>query len=176
MTTTWIDIVDTAVKIGLGAAISGIATYVVTKYKYQSDTQLADSKRRRDAIDQVAENTEEFSHICLNYWARILDWTRKNNAGKKVNESLEEELVSIRKDLYASYKLLAIAESKLLLIGEKEAQKLLRDYGEEITKFYGSVYIGDHKVAIEEIESWRIKILAKREQVFNVLAKLYQSI
>lgn len=176
MPATWLDIVDTAVKIGLGAAISGIATFTVTKYKFQSDKLFASAQRKREALDQIAEHTEEFSHICLNYWARILDWTRKKKAGKSINETLEAELKRVRGELFSTYKLLAIAESKLLLLGEKEAQILLRQYGEELTKFYGTVYIGDHGVSIEDIELWRKNILEKRELVFNELAKLYQAI
>lgn len=175
MPATWLDIVDTAVKIGLGAAISGVATFAVTKYKYQSDKELASAQRRRESLDQIAEHTEEFSHICLNYWARILDWTRKKKSGKNVNETIESELKRVRGELFSTYKLLAIAESKLLLLGEKNAQLLLRQYGEELTKFYGTVFIGEHGVSIEDIEKWRITILEKRELVFNELSKLYQA-
>jgi hypothetical protein len=173
---TWLDIVDTAVKIGLGAAISGIATFTVTKYKFKSDKQFAATQRRKEALDQIAEHTEEFSHICLNYWARILDWTRKKKSGKVINETIEAELKRVRSELFSTYKLLAIAESKLLLLGEKHAQLLLRQYGEELTKFYGTVFIGEHGVSIEDIEMWRKIILEKRELVFNELAKLYQAV
>lgn len=46
---------------------------------------------------------------------------------------------------------------------------------EEMTKFYGTVFIGEHGVSIEDIEKWRTTILEKRELVFNELAKLYQA-
>lgn len=46
MPATWLDIVDTVVKIGLGAVISGFATLSVTKYKFRSDKELASAQRR----------------------------------------------------------------------------------------------------------------------------------
>ena len=173
MASSWLDIVDTAVKIGLGATISGIATYSVTKLKHNSDKHLSATQRKRESIDSVAEQVEEFSHICLNYWARILDWTRKKNAGNKKSETLESELKAVRVELFNSYKILASAESKLLLIGENKAQELLRSYGEELTKFYATVYIGDHGVTIDDIQLWRVTILGKRAELFKELSSIY---
>lgn len=176
MPSTWLDIVDTAVKIGLGAAISGIATYAVTRYKHTSEKSLAATQRKRDAISQVAEDVEEFSHICLNYWARILDWTRKQKAGKQPNETLEHELRHVRSELFNSYKTLASAESKLLLMGEQEAQDYVRKYGEELTKFYSKAFIGDHGMSVEEIQEWREVILSGRIKVFNELSRIFKQL
>ncbi|XKH01133.1 hypothetical protein LG325_13760 [Marinobacter nauticus] len=176
MASTWLDIVDTAVKIGLGAAISGIATYAVTRYKHVSDKSLEATQRKRDALSQVAEEVEEFSHISLNYWARILDWTRKRANGKSPNETQEQELRLVRTELFNSYKVLASAESKLLLMGEQEAQDLVRKYGEELTKFYSKAFVGDHGMSIDEIQGWREVILSGRIKVFNELSRVFKSL
>jgi len=173
--TSWLDIIDTTVKIGLGAAISGIATYSVTRLKHKSDKELSTTNLKRESLNQVAEQVEEFSHICLNYWARVLDWTRKKQNGRTVNSTLESELKNIRSELFNSFKILASAESKLLLNNEQSAQELLRAYGEHVTKFYADVYIGDHGVSIEDIQNWRESILAQRENLFKELASVYGS-
>ena len=174
MPASWLDIIDTTVKIGLGAAISGIATYSVTSLKHKSDKELSAANTKRESLHSVAEQAEEFSHVCLNYWARILDWTRKKQLERPINKVLEAELSSTRIELFNSYKILASAESKLLLNGEQKAQELLRSFGEEVTKFYGKVYIGEHGVSIKEIEDWRTTILSKRQKLFNELAIIYK--
>lgn len=176
MAATWLSIVDTAVKIGLGAAISGIATYSITRYKQKSDKELKQVQRKIDSLDIIAEQTEEFSHVCLNYWARILDWSRKKEKSKPISDSLEKELKAVRTELFNSYKTLASAESKLLLMGENKAAELLRFYGEQLTRFYSTVFIGNHNVPISDIEEWRVLILSERELVFNELSRIYKSL
>jgi hypothetical protein len=174
--TTIIDIIDTAVKIGLGATISGIATYSVTKYKQNKDAELAKTERKQKSLDLVAEQVEEFSHLALNYWARILDWTRRKNSNVIISETKEKELKTVKTDLFNSYKLLASAESKLLLMKEEEAQKLLRKYGEEFSEFFALVYVGDHGISVEEIQNWRLKILDLRKELFAELSTIYQKL
>jgi hypothetical protein len=42
------DIINTALKIGLGTTISGIATYSVTKYKHNKDSEIAKTERNKN--------------------------------------------------------------------------------------------------------------------------------
>ena len=66
---TILQIIDTAVKIGLGALISGIAAYLVTKTTHREEARKLRSRRRSDLFEQVAEQVEEATHVALKYWA-----------------------------------------------------------------------------------------------------------
>jgi phosphopantetheine adenylyltransferase len=73
-----IDVLDTAVKIGLGALISGISTYWITRQKDKSDSVKEYERRHRTILEQVAEETEQVNHVYLKYWALVVEWLRYN--------------------------------------------------------------------------------------------------
>jgi hypothetical protein len=53
--TEWIEIIDTAVKIGLGALISGFTTYHVTQLKNKHENDQVKSSAFRDLILEAAK-------------------------------------------------------------------------------------------------------------------------
>lgn len=72
-----LSIVDTAVKIGLGALISGVATYWVTKLNHENDIAKTKIKRQRELLEDIAGQTEEFSNAVLKYWVGRPRWHPK---------------------------------------------------------------------------------------------------
>ncbi len=56
---TYIEVLDTAVKIGLGAAISGIATYLATRLKGKQDSKNEFEKYKRSMLERISLGFEE---------------------------------------------------------------------------------------------------------------------
>lgn len=63
MPTSLVDVLDSAVKIGLGALISGIATYSVTRLRYRQEARQSIDKRRHELIEKAAADLEEFNEF-----------------------------------------------------------------------------------------------------------------
>ena len=57
--TTLLEIVDSAVKIGLGALVSGVATYLVTRKNHEHDLRKTAREDRRALIRSAARLLEE---------------------------------------------------------------------------------------------------------------------
>jgi threonine dehydratase len=53
---TTIDVIDSAVKIGLGALISGLATYLVAKSSHDKTIAKERAQRKRDMLEAVAQH------------------------------------------------------------------------------------------------------------------------
>ncbi len=56
---TLIEVLDTAVKIGLGAAISGIAAYLLARDSHTRDLEKVKYIRRQEALEMMADNAEK---------------------------------------------------------------------------------------------------------------------
>ncbi len=57
--TTPLEIIDSAVKIGLGALVSGIATYLVTRTNHRHELRKADREERRTLIRNISRVLED---------------------------------------------------------------------------------------------------------------------
>ncbi|ATI48417.1 TPA: hypothetical protein I7203_21585 [Vibrio vulnificus] len=174
MAITYMEILDTAVKIGLGALISGATTWKITQLQHKNDDEKQRRARKLESLESVAEQVEVFSHHSMVYWARIVDFTRRKSSGSKLSEDFLKELNEARTNLYRSYKNLNSAESKLLLLGLSDSQQSLRAFGEAVSSFYAEVYVGEHGKPLEEVKLWREDILDNRRIFFEDLSSAYE--
>jgi hypothetical protein len=176
---TPLDIVDTAVKIGLGALISGVAAYFIAKLNHDREAQKAQTTRKRDLLEGIAEQVESFTHTALKYWALTRERATYERDGDEMPETRFSEWQNISSvALRDSYKEMTNAEAKLLLLGEDECQKLLREYGEYVSKFKSESYSSKLLAELSEaqIQEYRKEILAKRSILFTKLSSIYQSL
>ena len=54
-----LDVIDTAVKIGFGAAIAGISTYLLSVKSYQNERLKYHEQDRRDLVKNMATSFED---------------------------------------------------------------------------------------------------------------------
>lgn len=173
MATTTIEVIDTAVKIGLGSIITLLGTLVVTKLNHSHESARERSKRHYDALEDIASNIEEVTHVSLRYWALIIEWVRNKNQGMGLTEKRKEELEKTKLDLFDQFKNLTIAESKLLLLGLQEPSTLIREYGEFLTEMRRQYYDGKKSITEDDMISIRKELLSKRQTLFNSLSSSY---
>ena len=172
MPTQAIDVLDTAVKIGLGAVITGVSTYLVAISSHNREIQKAKIKRRQEMLEDIAEKVELFTNSALRYYAAMMDHARSSDKTPELTVEFDERQESEKKDLRANYRELSSAEAKLLLLGHNRCQELVRDYGESLADFYGKRWTS---VSEEEARGYRELILKKREQIFKELQKNYNA-
>lgn len=173
MSTELLSIIDTAVKIGLGALISGIATYWVTKLNHENDIAKTKLKRQRELIEEIAAQTEEFSSATLKYWAYLVEHVRYAERDKQPPEHLPTRIKSAEIELFDKFSQLASAEGKLILLGSNNAQELLRDYGEYIKEFRRIAWHGNTSLKEADLEAFRSKILIKRKALYEEIRAAY---
>ena len=174
MPTEILDIVDTAVKIGLGALISGLATYGVTKLNHDKDIEKSKLKRQRELLEEIASQTEEFSNVVLKYWAYMVEHVRYVERNKEGPEDLESRIESAARELFEKFSKLSSAEGKLILLGATKAQELVREYGEYVKDFRRKAWQGNSRLTELELESYRTEILSKRKVLYQELRSAYE--
>ncbi|PPD11977.1 hypothetical protein [Methylophilus sp.] len=145
---SYLEVIDTAVKVGLGALISGLSTYFLTKSKSRDDLKRERLFRHHGLLEKSAEQIENFSHIFLRYWALLIEHVRNRKLDIHMTTQRKNELAKVKIDLFDAFSDLTSAESKLLLLGHTEAQKLLRDYGELAKRIRRNGEITCHHVCV----------------------------
>ncbi|MDN2658635.1 hypothetical protein OW491_02325 [Neptunomonas sp. CHC150] len=175
MPTTTIEVIDTAVKIGLGGSITLIGTLLVTKLNHKHDHSKEKGKRHYDALESVGADIEEITHVSLKYWALIIEWVRNNNQGMDLTEKRKDELEKTKDDLFNSFKSLTVAESKLLLLGLIEPAKLLRSYGDYLKAMRRNCYYEKESLTEGHMNEVREELLNKREALFSALSFAYKN-
>ena len=171
---TWIEVVDSAVKIGLGALITGIITFVLSTTQHRNDQKKAKVAREFEMLKEVAEKTESFNNVALRYWSLYSDWRRRLILDSSVPKS--NILLDAQHDLFNSFSELTTAESLLLLFGYNEASVSLRLYGETVIAFRKRVASLDIPFDENDAASYRESMIDKRAQLFQILNEIYKTI
>lgn len=175
MPTTWIEIADTTVKIGLGAIISGASAYMLARHNYSKSIEKEYLLKHREVMESVTIDIEEMTHTLLKYWSFILDWARNKEKGIKNSDEKSDQITDLRAEVFSLFKGISSAEGRLLLLGCKEQQSILRAYGETISEFYRYASRNNDDMDYVTLEKWRVTLLSERERLYSSLCKAYKN-
>ncbi|WP_017256011.1 hypothetical protein [Pseudomonas tolaasii] len=94
MAITWIEIVDTAVKIGLGAGVTGFATLLVNRQNHAKNIERENHLRNIAVLESVTQHIEEMTHALLKHWSFVLEKARNKEKGVSTSDEKSEKLMS----------------------------------------------------------------------------------
>lgn len=168
---TWLEIIDSAVKIGLGALIAGASAWFLARGQYSHDLRKGKVEREFELLKEISEKVERFTHSALKYWAISADWHRARRTNPEAAKS--ENLLSTQRELFGRFNELTSAEAFLLLLGQKSAQEQLRVYGEHVMNYRRTVSRSSSPMSEKDIEDYRMYIIRARESLFERLNEMY---
>lgn len=124
---TTLEIVDSAVKIGLGAAITAVTTIVVTMLRAHHERHAEISKRRFDLIERLAAEFEQIHSVFIELYgayATCLDCPNPTAA----ELSWRDARNCMVKKIVPAVTSLQGLEGRLMLIGALESARILGRY------------------------------------------------
>jgi hypothetical protein len=169
---TALDIVDSAVKIGLGALISGVATYWLTKLNHDKTIEKERAQRKSDLLEAIAEQVAHFDQLALDYWEKVANWLAFSPQTEAMSDTLSTELSELERRIKEGYKELKSAETKLSLLGELKSQRLVREYG-LFVKIYRHEIIERRKLSVGELDLYKKQLREKLEAFLTELSNSY---
>ncbi|WP_407471148.1 hypothetical protein [Xanthomonas campestris] len=173
---TWLDVIDSAVKIGLGAVIAGISAFALSRSQHYREMTKAKVEREFQILKDVAEQTERLTQSALRYWSLTGDLHRSRRSSKALSAKKEADFTESKEALYNSFHELTSSEAKLLLLGKQDAQTALRTYGDMISSFRKSVISDSEPMSDAMIDTWRTNILQTRERLLAELHACYRDL
>ncbi len=165
---TLLEILDTAIKIGLGALITGIITYFNQKANLKAQQNKENKEFNRNLLTKISSDIEEINHLILKIWA-IFDFEIKKPVLDK--EVISDRLSPLRENLFDDFNLLSKNEGLLLLYDYKDQQEILRRYGELVGAFNSYTCFRKESVSIEKTAEYKASILETRKQLYQSLNK-----
>mgnify|MGYP003604416092 FL=1 len=163
---TLLEILDTSIKIGLGALITGVIAYFNQKANISASMIKDNLQFNRNLLTSISADIEEINHLILKMWSIFENETKKTPVDQT---KILERLDPLRKSLFNDFRLLSKNEGLLLLHGYTEQQEKLRFYGELLGKFNSYTLFKSDSVDIQKTSEYRIKILAARKELYQSL-------
>lgn len=176
MPATVLDIVDTAVKIGLGALITSVGSHLLSKQNHNRETKKEKIKKERELLEKVAEEFEAFSYSVFSFWALHSYWNSSKIRGAKLSDEKQQLLEEAKRDYFVKSQQLTSAEAKLLLLGQSEAQIKLREFADLLQVYRKQVYERSTAYEPDELKDWRLKILAARKNFYDAMANAFNKL
>lgn len=170
---TWIEVADSAVKIGLGALIGGAASYLSTRMTHDRGARAEYAKRRRDLLEKVLEMMNHFEKKYRHQKA-LFDSLSQALAPDERTE-MQAEFNKMDQELRVEFEGFADASGILLMLGASEAELLLDEYREATNDWYDRSFPGRGAASGPSLDELREKIIAKRGAVMAALAELYRT-
>lgn len=138
----WIDVVDTAVKIGLGALISGMAGHLTYKKRHEHEKGTEARKVKREMLLLAVEKSDEYFQYLSEYFQKLdglIGSREKHPDMDEFWEHAKDWLYESEQKLIQARECAYIAKSRLQLLGFSEGIESLdkmRSLESELRKFY----------------------------------------
>lgn len=165
------DMLETIIKILIGAAIGGSAVYFPLRAKLQQQ-ERSRSHRRLSILEEVSKHVGKVSHVFSKYSSLINEIGAHRD---RMSLKQQQELDTLSNELVEVYEEVSIAEAKLLMLGEKRLEKAMKLYSGKMAQFRKQFYPGRYESA-EDLAVAKKDISKMREQFYDVLSERYDAI
>jgi len=172
---TWIEVTDTAIKIGLGAIITAIGGCIILSKTHAHELKKEKWKRTQDTLEGISKEFETIHK-------HLIERATTNFSIKKGIKSMEQlmgkepsdvdgftfkALEQTKEDFLNLYSL----EGRLLLLGGTKQQKLMEQYRLTATKIEG-IPITSPGI-VNELKPIVDELYQKRSDLYDSISHLY---
>jgi hypothetical protein len=164
-----LDILDTSVKVGLGALIGGIGSAWMARRQRQHDFDKEMMRRRCDTLERISDDFEQRHTLMVDWFATVRVQSGLRALGQQLDDfqSIEKKAQDrIGESASQSHKIVG----KLMLLGFPDCARAHNEYAKE---FGALLQFGkrDHTQP-EWADAWS-KLDAARNRVHTELSKAY---
>jgi hypothetical protein len=171
---TWIDVADTAIKIGMGTLLGGGFAIWRAHLGNQNQARKIYLDKKRELIEKVLDDIDAVYASATIYWANLSNAVFMRDGGRRLTAKETDELNNLERQLFGDFKIFGFCSSRLLLVGEEQAEQSLRDLRNAIDGFFKIGSVANDKCTQEVLQSHRDLIQAKRLELFASLHSAYK--
>lgn len=165
-----IELLDTSLKVALGAMVAGVAGWWVMRRNAVMGSRSPREERRLGHLEAVSAEVGRVSHSFAKYASLAAESIQ---FGERWPKARKDELEQISSELVREFRGLADAEAKLLMLGEKNLERSLRLYGAQIAQFRRQVYAGRPDISLEQVAALKKDVTRAREKFYDLLSRKY---
>ena len=167
---TLISVLDTAVKIGLGAIITAVSGYLMLRQSQKGQVKTEFREEKRKYIGELLEAIGYASGRSLDYWSYINDRQINISAGNKMPDDIQIKLNESNRKFHASFEKITLLEGKYFVVAGESKYRELVEYIQFLAQFHWHGTLG----SVENLPSWPQKEKQKREHLLESIRGVYE--
>lgn len=161
-------ILDLFIALLIGIALGGGALFLLLRSRLKEVNHPA-QLRRVSLLEQVSEHVGKVAYVFNKYAALVIEiGPRRERMSARQHQELEE----LSSQLVEVYEQAAIAESKLLLLGEQRLEKALKLYTAKMAQFRKQIYPGRYQNT-EHATALGREVSEMRDQFYAILSERF---
>ncbi len=171
--TDWPSVVDSAVKIGLGALIGGGFAVWTIRLNQRHDHLKSQRERRATLLQEAQLEVSRFAGLVSSYWANVRNAVYIRDKGEAVTQLMRTELKAQEQRVFEAFAELSSTRGKVLLLGEKSAVEAMSQLHETCAAFFKIAHIDNAKCTGIALDEAKDKIVAHRTVFYDRMAEAY---
>lgn len=171
---TLVEVLDTAIKIGLGATLTGLASYFIARHNHDRDLKKMAFARRLETLEQVAEKAELHFSAWRRYCASLGGiYSGRNPPDPDFSESQWQKIRSRDKDFLESREGIGLAVARLRLLGLTNAADLVNEYNKVVGDLRDPMILHRKTPSHEIFKESRTASTGKIREFYAEISKAY---
>lgn len=170
---TWIEVADSAIKIGLGALLAGLFAVLTSRLSLERDARKRYAERKRDLIERAIDKLVEFEKAYRHQKAAfddlmVLEPSFRTGTKRQQNFDTLDEKLRVTAEIFAE------VTGILLVIGEPAVESFMETYRSLCGEWREKSLANLSQAQAAELMPLRQKIVRTREEFMAKLALSYK--
>ena len=171
--TDWPSVVDSAVKIGLGALIGGGFAVWTIRLNQRHDHLKSQRERRATLLQEAQLEVSRFAGLVSSYWANVRNAVYIRDQGEVITQLMRGDLTAQEQKVFEAFAELSSARGKVLLLGEKSAVEAMAQLHETCAAFFKIAHIDNAKCTGAALDEAKENIVRQRTLFYDRMAEAY---
>lgn len=174
----WIDVADTAVKIGLGSLITGVFTYLGVKFNNKAETNKFKLEHKTKLVEQMSSDTEDYFSAWNSLISPVSAAAKKLPYDQDIKEYPKEnqKVISQRDDLLRdSWVKKHAVIAKIRLLKADKALEKFRVCSDTEKELRDALWFDNKCLNYKEVTQYRVKAIQAQREFSEELANFYEA-
>lgn len=177
----WVDVADTAVKIGLGSLITGVFTYIGLMLSSGSERKKYALNHKISVLEQINNEMNEYFIAAETYLGTyhgvVISRNKNGTEGRGLTADQTNKLIEVDNELVNKWNSHRVCLSKLRLLKVNKVGDLLDQYNIVVSKEIRRPLVFDNVVLNKsDFETKRKQIYKIKQDILGNLADYYESL
>lgn|GEM_PF-6030392 len=183
---TWIQVIDDAVKIGLGALIGGLFTWIVARHNNKSVIDKLQFERKTKMLSEVAETFEDYFQAYMKastHYGFIAELWAKEPSIPETQKALYRDeterhisdAMRFRVEWAQKIANAVAAQSKLMLLGERQCLNKAEAFFNAINAAEAAFKFNGTSVNMSRYQETTIALRVAREGFYKEMERAFKS-
>jgi len=171
---TWIEVADSAIKIGLGALLGGVFALLTSRIALAREARHRYANRRRDLIERAVDKLVEYEKTYRHQKA-MFDTLVQIPQTSRDASPLKRDFATLDEKLRLGSEIFAEVTGILLVLGEPDVEASMEEYRVLCSDWHGKSLDSMSETEAATLTPLRESIIVKRREFMAKLAAIYRN-